>query len=76
MAASYRAPSRSLSLLQASLDRTAAQLVDPSTTVCPSTATTRILSRSPPARSRRRSSTNRRRRRRRSSSSSPNSSSK
>ncbi|KAG5462578.1 MAG: hypothetical protein BJ554DRAFT_4567 [Olpidium bornovanus] len=32
MAASYRAPSRSLSLLQASLDRTAPRLVDPSTT--------------------------------------------
>ncbi|KAG5462466.1 MAG: hypothetical protein BJ554DRAFT_5007, partial [Olpidium bornovanus] len=38
MAASYRAPSRSLSLLQASLDRTAARLADPLTTVRPSTA--------------------------------------
>ncbi|KAG5455793.1 MAG: hypothetical protein BJ554DRAFT_4672, partial [Olpidium bornovanus] len=66
MAASYRAPSRSLSLLQASLDRTAARLADPSTTVRPSTATARIPSHSPPARSRHRSSTNRRRRRRRS----------
>ncbi|KAG5455498.1 MAG: hypothetical protein BJ554DRAFT_5070, partial [Olpidium bornovanus] len=75
MAASYRAPSHSLSLLQARLDRTAARLVDPSTTVRPSTATARIPSHPPPARSRRRSSTNRRRRRRRSSSSSTESSS-
>ncbi|KAG5459372.1 MAG: hypothetical protein BJ554DRAFT_227, partial [Olpidium bornovanus] len=67
MAALYHAPSRSLSLLQASLDRTAARLADPLTTVRPSTATARIPSHSPPARSRRRSSTNRRRRRRRSS---------
>ncbi|KAG5459424.1 MAG: hypothetical protein BJ554DRAFT_173, partial [Olpidium bornovanus] len=74
MAASYRAPSRSLSLLQASLDRTAARLADPSTTVRPLTATARIPSRSPPARSRRRSSTNRRRRRQSSSSSTESSS--
>ncbi|KAG5457838.1 MAG: hypothetical protein BJ554DRAFT_2052, partial [Olpidium bornovanus] len=67
MAASYRAPSRSLSLLQASLDCTAARLADPSTTVRPSTAPVRVPSQSPPARSCRRYSTNRRRRRRRSS---------
>ncbi|KAG5462114.1 MAG: hypothetical protein BJ554DRAFT_5590, partial [Olpidium bornovanus] len=76
MAASYRAPSRSLSLFQASLDRTAARLADPPTTVRPSTATAHIPSRSPPVRSRRRSSPNRRRRRRRSSSLSIESSSK